>query len=174
MLGSIRARLDVSLRHHERARSRAEVSALALAFFVVIALAVAGSALGRAERFHSLRAVERAFYAAHVPFSTDWQARPVNPYLVPRPSGPRKELQPRFRPHLIGWAAELSSKTFRGRQVWVFDGAAIAGSYQKSLRAHCAPQPSCSRKILRANNVVYQGTNRSRVAEATMRKLRHE
>lgn len=147
---------------------------LKLSVVIALALAFTGSALGRVERLHSLRAVENAFYVAHIPFSTDWQARPVNPYLVPKPSSPRKELQPRFRPHLIGWAGAMNSKTFRGGQVWIFDREAIAGSYQKSLRAHCAPQPSCGRSILRANNVVYAGSMPQKAVKAAMTKLRHE
>ena len=136
---------------------------------IALALVVAGSAQGRTESFHSLWAVEKAFYAAHIPFATDWKP---NPYL--KRSGPRAELRPRFRPHLIGWAGAVNKTTFKGGQVWIFDGEAIAESYARWTRAHCSPRPSCGRSTLRANNVVYAGNMPLRVVKATMRKLRHE
>jgi hypothetical protein len=136
---------------------------------IALALVVAGSAQGRTESLHSLRTVEKAFYAAHTPFATDWQP---NPYL--EAASPRAELRPRFRPHLVGWAGAVNSTTFKGGQVWIFDGEAIADSYASWNRAHCSPRPSCGRSTLRANNVVYAGTMPLKRVKAAMRKLRHE
>lgn len=125
-----------------------------LAAAIVLALALSGSALAAStERFHSLRAVEAAFYGAGTPFRTDWQP---NRYLDPA-GNPRQELPATLGPHLIGWASRVSSTTFKGGSVWVFDGQASAVAYVRSCRRECLPHPHGG-SLLRADNVVYSGT----------------
>ena len=118
----------------------------------------------------TLRAVERAFYEARIPFSADWQPKPSNPYLVPRSSvAPAASLPNAFRPHLIGSAWYLNSATFKSRTVYVFDSASIAATYLAWAKHHCTCDGSV---ILVARNVAYTGSPSAAVTKTMARLTR--
>lgn len=149
-----------------------------VAFVLALSIALSGSAFAAQEgSIHSLRAAEKAFYTAGQPFRTDWTPSPVNPYLVPAhknepPSAFLPSMPTTLRRHLIGWAGGGSSITFKTWEVWIFDQSRPAVSYVQLWGQHCKP-PSCNASILRADNVVFDGSQSSAVSRA-LAQLRHQ
>jgi hypothetical protein len=131
------------------------------AVILALALPCSASAAVSKARFHSLRAVEAAFYDAGAPFQQDWQP---NRYLAPA-SSPRRELPATLGPHLIGEAGRVNSSTFKGGEVWVFDSESFAVAYEAYCRRTCVPAPR-SGALLRADNVVFIGTASAATSKA--------
>ncbi len=146
----------------------AGVAALAtLSGAAALFLPSGGSAIGAGPgELLSLRAVEKAFSQAKLPFAVDWQP---NSYLSKQRS-PVGGLDPRFRPHLIGWADWVNPRTYSMRSVYVFDQAAVAASFVAWNEHHC----TCSAQFttIRAQNVAYFGW-RSPAVATVMKSLAH-
>lgn len=141
---------------------------LQVSVITVIALLFAGQAFA-AGRTLSLREVEAAFFKAGIPFRTDWQYAPVNPYLRPvNTNTPRVSLPPQVRSHLTGWAYGVNPATMKGGIAWVFDSSSAAASYSQWCQ-----QVGCAAKLLvRTDNVIYAGTP-SPLASKVMSQLRN-
>jgi hypothetical protein len=137
-----------------------------VALVLALSIALSGSALAAPKAsVHSLRAAEKAFYTAGLPFRTDWTPSPVNLYLVPLhknepPSAFFSAMPATLRRHLIGWAGGGSSLTFKTWEVWVFDQSRPALTYMKQWGQHCKV-PNCKASIVRADNVVFDGSQSS-------------
>lgn len=128
------------------------------------ALVLSGCGTGaQAERLHTLRAAEAAFYRAGLPFQGQWTP---NPYL--RPSGPPSPV-PVPAPllaHLTGLAEGANSVKFTEWIVFIFDHPASAIAYTRlPILEHVL--------VTSADNVVYVGA-RIPAAMRAMSRLRHE
>jgi len=124
-------RLDAST--YASRRRLAGVAALLLASVVTGVAAGCGST-----SVHSVRNVERAFFAAGAPFQAEWRpnVRP-NSYLRPLPAGesyllPRPVLAAKLLSHVNAILGAVSSKTFTGQFAFVFDSTKSADA---ALRA---------------------------------------
>ena len=119
------------------------------AVILALALSCSASAGVSKARFHSLRAVEAAFYGAGAPFQEDWQP---NRYLAPL-SNPRQALPAALRLHLIGTASRINSSTFKGGEAWVFDTQASAVGLCRLLRTELRSSPAGGQRRLHGHRL---------------------
>jgi hypothetical protein len=96
------------LRDRRRRSAYSPVEGNAMRVLLTAALVFVIAAPASAGNLITLRAVEKAFYDAKMPFQTDWQPTPVNPYLVPMKPPPTGSLPARFASHIRGWASSTA------------------------------------------------------------------
>src|SRR4051812_46159866 len=99
------------------------------ACLVALGSVVAGCGGGSSSQL-SLRAVEKAFYEAKIPFAGDWQRAPTNPYVT-GPNGLTAEFPPRFGRRITGWADFTDPRTFVTRVALVFDDSTSATAFAR-------------------------------------------
>jgi len=124
------------------------------AVLAVVGMVAAGCGDGGGGQL-SLRAVEKAFHDAKIPFAVDWQRAAANPYLIRRTAdNPTSQYPSSFARHVAGWADFVDLRTYVSRSALVFDNSASAAAFARWWGHHSTGNQA---GYLRSKNVVYIG-----------------
>jgi hypothetical protein len=110
----------------------------------------------------SLQSAEATFAHEHVSFQSDWRSGSKNPYLTQPSKAPLASILPqRLIPHLRGAAWWQSARTFRTRELFVFDRSSEAEQLVAWERKGVEQGTIDAGKnvVLVAKNAVYFGDN---------------